>query len=242
MDIEDFRLRLRNRLRERKLTLNALSVQADLSEDTLRSIIYGKSQDIKLTTIIKIANVLQCPLDDLVGRSLYSNDIKDITNRLCHLPNRSIKAIRFILELEENTVLQKSSLGTDILQIVLPTGNMKDGMFYDNCTYEELDISEYPPSLKQKADIGFKIISRSYEPVYYPNEILLLTCKTLPEYQDTVLFIDQSGKLYLRRFLETGLEPINGFGKTISFHEQENYNALGVVLRVVKEFDIEDYR
>ncbi len=70
MNLQYFRTTLRKMLREKKLTLNALSLQADLSEDTLRSIIYGKSQDIKLSTMIKIADVLNCSLDELAGRSL----------------------------------------------------------------------------------------------------------------------------------------------------------------------------
>lgn len=242
MDLQHFRLTLRKRLRDQKLTLNALSLQADLSEDTLRSIIYGKSQDIKLSTIIKIANVLQCPLDDLAGRNFYPDQVKEITNRLCHLPRRSIQTINFMLQLEENTSLQKSLCGTDIIHILLPTGNMKDGMFYDNSLYEELDISQYPETLKQLADIGIKILSKNFEPVYFPNDILLLSHQHMPEYNDTVLYVDHDGRLYLRKFLETGLEPVNGFGKTISIEEQKDWKALGVVLKVVKEFNIEDLR
>ena len=57
-----------------------------------------------------------------------------------------------------------------------------------------------------------------------------------------MLYIDNDGKIYIRRYLEYGLEAINGFGKNIPIKEIRNYTALGVILKVVKEFDIEQYR
>lgn len=242
MNLQFFRSTLRKMLRERKLTLNALSVQADLSEDTLRSIIYGKSQDIKLSTMIKIADVLNCSLDELAGRSPYSKQEQSIISRMRNLPKRSTNILQFMIELEEHTLLHKSSKKTDIVPVFIPTGNLRDGMYYDNSTFEDLDISEYPRDLKILIDFGIRIITHGYEPVYYPNDILLFSHSKLPEYHDIVLYVDNSGKIYIRKYLEYGLEAINGFGGNISSSELKNYTALGVALKVAKEFDIEQYR
>lgn len=242
MNLQYFRSTLRKMLREKKLTLNALSLQADLSEDTLRSIIYGKSQDIKLSTMIKIADVLNCSLDELAGRSPYSTQEQSILNRIRNLPKRSVNVLQFIIELEEHSALYNSKKGTDMIPVFVPVGNLRDGMFYDCSLYEELDISEYPGSLKSITDFGIRIVTHNYEPIYYPNDILLFSHNKLPEFHDIVLYIDHEGKIYIRRYLEYGLEAINGFGKNIPIKEIRNYKALGVVLKAVKEFDIEQYR
>lgn len=242
MDLQIFRTTLREMLRERKLTLNSLAVQADLSEDTLRSIIYGKSQDIKLSNIIKIANVLNCSLDNLAGRTFYSLKEENIINRLSRLPERTFNVIEFLLQLEEHSTYKKSTSGKDIIQVLLPTGNMKDGMLYDCTLFEKLDISNYPAAIKNHTDLGVKIVSRNYEPVYFPNDILLLSHKRLPEYNDIVLYVDNDGRIYIRKYTENYLMPINGFGKKISIKERKHYKALGVVMKVVKEFNIENYR
>ncbi|MGN0152813.1 MAG: helix-turn-helix domain-containing protein [Lachnospiraceae bacterium] len=242
MNLQYFRKTLRKKLREQKLTLNSLALEADLSEDTLRSIIYGKSQDIKLSTMIKIADVLNCSLDDLVERSGYSSQEQNMINRICHLPQRSRNIIEFVLELEERSSLSKSTSGKDIIPVFIPTGNLRDGMFYDSSSLETLDISEYPQSLKNNTDFGIRIKSFNYEPIYYPNDILLISHRHLPEYNDTVLYIDNSGKIYIRIYSIHGLVPVNDFGKIIPIKEKNNYKALGIVLRVVKEFDIEQYR
>ncbi len=242
MDLQNFRLRLRKQLQTQKLTLNALSLQADLSEDTLRSIIYGKSQDIKLSTIIKIADVLNCSIDDIIGRTFYSPKINDIANRLCHLSERSVNTIMFLLDLEESSSVVPSNAGNEIIHVLLPTGNMKDGMFYDSCSFDEFDISAYPSSLRKATDFAIKITTHSYEPFYCTNDILLISRQSLPEQNDIVLCMDTAGKLYIRRYSGDSLDPINVFGKTIPFNELKNYKLLGVILKAVKEYNIEQYR
>lgn len=242
MNLGYFKEAIRKELREKKLTLNALSVKADLSEDTLRSIIYGKSQDIKLSTIIKIADVFQCSIDDLIGRQFYTKEEHTIISQMRHLSKRSKQTIQFILDFEEKTSLSASSKGKDIIKVFLPTGNMKDGMFYDSSRTENLDISEYPNALKENIAFALKIVSNHFEPIYYPNDILLFSRKHLPEYGDITFYIDNDQKIYIRKFTERGLEPINNFGETIPLNKYNRFRSMGVMLRVVKEFDIEQYR
>lgn len=242
MDIQYFRENLRKLLQEKKITLNALSLQADLSEDTLRSVVYGKSHDIKLSTVIKIANVLDCPIDDLVGRQYYSEEEKEIHARMHRFSESSLRAMWYFSKLEEDIMLKHSEEGKDLIPVLCPLGNMKDGMYGGSHTVEMLDISEYPEVLREDADFGLKILSNHFEPMYFLNDILICSCKRPPEYNDIVVYFDQSGKLYLRKYFETHLEPLNGFGERIPSNRFNEFTAKGVVLRVVKEFNIEQYR
>lgn len=242
MNLQYFKTTLREHLRQKKLTLNALSIQADLSEDTLRSIIYGKSQDIKLSTIIKIADVFECSIDDMIDRPIYSEEERSTISRMRHLCEHSKRSVQFILDLEEKTTLCKSTQGKDLINVYLPTGNMKDGMFFDSFTTEELDISEYPDSIKENTDFALKIMSNHFEPVYYLNDILLLSRKHLPEYGDITFYLDDEQRVYIRKYTKKGLEPINHFGEIISSKQYNKFKSMGVILRVVKEFNIEQYR
>lgn len=242
MDLQIFRNNLKTKLKEQKLTLNALSLRADLSEDTLRSLIYGKSQDVKMSTITRIADVFGCSIDNLLGRSIYSIQEEEIIQKLRILSKRSFHSIQALINLEETTTLNPSNAGKDIIPVFLPTGNMKDSHFYDNSTFETLDISEYPRSLKNAADFGIKILSANFEPMYYTNDILLLSQTRVPEYNDIVMYLDHDGKIYIRRYTSSGLNPISKFGKKIPPNEIHDYIATGVVLKVVKEFNIEQYR
>lgn len=242
MDLIYFRQNLRDTLQKSKISLSYLSAQADISEDTLRSIIYGKSQDIKLSSILKIAHVLDCSLDSLIGRSLYSIQEENMIKQLRNLSEHSLRTVQVLINLEEKTTLQNSGTGKETISVFIPTGNMKDGIFYDNSRFESLDITNYPQELKNKLAFGMKIISPHFEPIYFMNDILLLSLDSAPEVNDIVLSVNDEGRMFLRKLTPFGLEPINRFGKKIPTNELINYTTLGVVIKVAKEFNIEQYR
>lgn len=242
MDLIYFRQNLRDKLQKSKISLNYLSAQADISEDTLRSIIYGKSQDIKLSSILKIARVLDCSLDSLIGRSLYSIQEENMIKQLRNLSEHSLRTVQLLIDLEEKTSLQHGTSSRKMLTVFVPTGNMKDGIFYNNSYFESLDISNYPRELSERLSCGVKIISSHFEPIYFMNDILLLSQQNAPEVNDVVLCINNAGRLFLRKLTPFGLEPVNNFGKKIPTHEIHDYTMLGVVIKVAKEFNIEQYR
>lgn len=59
---------LRIKMNVYNLTIKQLSYASDLSEETIKAILYSRVKDIKLSTAIKLANALNCSLDDLVQR------------------------------------------------------------------------------------------------------------------------------------------------------------------------------
>ncbi|MCM1179582.1 MAG: helix-turn-helix domain-containing protein [Clostridium sp.] len=242
MDIQFFRKNLRKKLKERKITLSSLAAKADLSEDTLRSVVYGKSQDIKLSTVIKIADVLDCPIDNLIGRQYYSETEQRIHERMHRFTGHSIRVMEYFSEFEEDMTLEHSEEGKILIPVLCFLGNMKDGMYADSHTTEMLDISAYPNILREDADFALKILSDCYEPIYFLNDILICSCKRHPEYNDIVLYSDRNGRMYLRKYFKTHLEPLNGFGERILSNRYHEFKVRGVVLRVVREFNIELYR
>lgn len=242
MNLIYFRQNLREKLQKDKISLNYLSAQADISEDTLRSIIYGKAQDIKLSSILKIAKVLDCSLDSLIGRSLYSIQEENMIKQLRNLSEHSRRTIQVLIDLEEKTSLRNGTTGRETISVFLPTGNMKDGFFYDNSRFETLDITDYPMELKEEIAFGVKVLSSHFKPIYYVNDILLLSHQSNPTINDIVLCLNTAGRMFLRRLTPYGLEPVNHFGTRICANELSNYTYMGVVLKVAKEFNLEQYR
>lgn len=242
MDLQPLRDNLRKLLKEQKMTLNSLSIRADLSEDTLRSLIYSHAKDVKVSTIIKIAKVFNCSIDTLLGRSVYSFHEEHIIEQFRNLSNRSQRAILSLIDLEAQTTLHSSYTGKDFITVFLPTGNLIDGQFYDTSSFESLDISAYPNSLKSSVDFGFKILSENFLPLYDRNDILLLSRRQLPNQNDIALFLDREGRIFLRRYTSMGLEPLNRLGNIIPPSKIYQYSCIGIVIKVVKEFNIEQYR
>ncbi len=242
MNLVYFRQNLKDKLQKSKITLSYLAYQADISEDTLRSIIYGKSQDIKLSSILKIAQVLDCSLDSLIGRSVYSIQEENMIKQLRNLSEHSLRTVQLLIDLEEKTSLNHSNSSKKLLTVFVPIGNIKDGIFYDNSNFESLDISNYPRELSEQLSCGIKMTSSHFEPTYFVNDILLLSQQNAPEINDVVLCINSAGRLFLRKVSPLGLIPVNNFGIKIPRNEVHNYTVLGVVVKVAKEFNIEQYR
>lgn len=242
MDLSTFRHNLKTKLKQQKLSLNSLAELSDLSEDTLRSVIYGDSRDIKLSTLIKIADVLKSSIDELIDRKYYSHEEYKLFSEIHTLPKSSLDVIHTIVKLERHCLLTKSKSGKYTVPLLIPTGNIKDGMYYNGSTYDTLDISEYPRDLRDSISFALKITTNNFSPIYSVNDILLVTTKHRPEYYDIIIYINKSGKLFIRKYTELSLESINGFGNIILTKDISNYTPLGVILKVVREFDIEQYR
>lgn len=241
MYLSYFRLHIKEELKKKHLTLNSLSEKADISEDTLRTLIYGKSQDVKISTMIKIADALDCSIDYLIGRNSWFFD-ENLLKKLQILPPRSIQTIQKLISIELKSVQMASSEQKYIIPVIIFTGNSKDGDYYDNSIVTSHDISEYPEELRKKINFGIKINDPIYEPIYFTNDILLLSTEKKPEYNDIVAYQSKDSRLYLRKYTPSGLEPIDQFGKMILTKNLDSYTPIGVVIKVAKEFDIEQYR
>ena len=242
MNLKHFRLALRDKIKEQNLTLNTLSTLSDLSEDTLRSIIYGKAKDIKLSSLVKIADVLDCSIDELVKRNYSSYETFEITKQLDPLPYKSKQFIKTLISLENNILIKKKTENKDYIPLLIPKGNFHDGMFYNGLLYNSLDITNYPVPLKNESSFGILIQTNIFEPIYYQNEILLVAINNIPRPFDIVLYADSDGILYIRRYTDLGLEPLGHFGEIIPINDTRDYIALGVVIKSIYEFDVEQFR
>lgn len=241
MYLDYFRANIKSELKKNHLTLNGLSEKADLSEDTLRSLIYGKSQDVKISTMIKIADALDCSIDYLIGRYSWFYD-ENLLKKIQDLPPRSIQTIQNLISLELKSTQLISTEQKYTIPVLILTGNSKDGDYYDNSIVTSHDISNYPEDLRKRINLGIKINNRYYEPVYFVNDILLLSTEKIPEYNDIVVYQSNDGRLYVRRYTPSGLEPIDQFGKMILTRNQDSYTPIRVVIKAAKEFNIEQYR
>lgn len=73
-DIFDVSIGLRKMMKSHKLTISKLSDQSNIPEDTIKSIRSGKTKNPGIQTIIRLADALDCSIDELIGHhSSHSN-------------------------------------------------------------------------------------------------------------------------------------------------------------------------
>ncbi len=60
---------IRKKMDDKGMTIKHLSDISNISEDTIKAILYHRVKDVKLSTAIKLANAFDCSLDELFLRS-----------------------------------------------------------------------------------------------------------------------------------------------------------------------------
>lgn len=149
-----------------------------------------------------------------------------------------------IIDFELDFVNQdKECVPTDLLTVIIPTGNCEDGMIWDSANIRKINISSCRKRYGSQIHIGVEITSNHLNPIYYMGDILLISRRP-PRDGDTAIFINKkNGCAYLRRFVQQIpriLEPINGYGEAFyidPYNEEEmkNWIKYGVVLTKIRE-------
>lgn len=122
-----------------------------------------------------------------------------------------------IVDFEAAFAPQPGKDAEDYVTMMIPTGNVEDGMLWDSVDLVKIDVSAYRQRFGDKLHCAIKITSNHLHPVYHMGDILLI-CQRPPRDGDTGIFVNkENGRAYLRRFRQTDpcrLEPINGYGYT----------------------------
>jgi hypothetical protein len=135
----------------------------------------------------------------------------------------SVPQLHFIcdmieFELSFGHTLKSSDSMEDYVTMIIPSGNMQDGMIYDSCSLRKLNVAAYKKRYGNQIDCALMITSNHLQPVYHEGDILLL-CRSSIRDGDTGIFLHQpTGLAYIRKFRQTEpnrLEPISNYGQTL---------------------------
>ena len=186
----------------------------DISLSTYKRIANGESSRIDIYTaylIYKLTGRFSC---ELTG---FNDDVIDLVKRIKKLSKNQRIFIDSIIdtELALSAYKDEGSEKEDLISVLIPTGNMADGMILDSYNVEKLDVSNYRKAFGDALHIGIRITSNHLHPVYFLNDILLISRQPIRD-GDTGVFINKAtGLAYIRRFRQTNpcrLEPICHYG------------------------------
>lgn len=107
----------------------------------------------------------------------------------------------------------------DYVTLIVPTGNMQDGMYLDTCCMKKVNVAQYRKRYGDAIDCAILITSNHLHPTYVLNDILLIS-RTPVRDGDTGIFIHRpSGLAYIRKFHQTVpsiLEPVSNLGRSFT--------------------------
>lgn len=202
------------------LTQSQMASKLDLSISSYKRMLTQETTKIDSYTVY-----LACKLTNKFAFELWNESDKrsETIRKLEHLSTRQINFINSIIDFEtsfNDNLLYKdknSSKINNYISVIIPTGNMYDGMIYDTSNIEKMDISNYIEKFGNTIHFGIKITSNHLHPAYNLDDILLISSNPIRD-GDTGIFLNkETNTAYIRKFHQTNpcmLEPVNNFGET----------------------------
>lgn len=180
---------------DKDITLKDIADSAKISYSTLNSLLYGGSNDVKLSTTIGLARALGLSLDELVGAETINSKTSD-SLRICRtLPENDVFLVRWFIRYLKS-LCKMDEIGKQyisVAQIECENGNLKL-----TSDYVRVDVSGIDKNIRSKAFFGMTMPCENYMPVYSPYDILLIANDRLPHINENALIrIDKY--LYLAR-------------------------------------------
>ena len=198
-----FRKNLFMYVEEKDITIKEISEEAGIPFSTLNSFLYGKTNDVKLSTAVKLAKALKISIDELVGAETIS-DISRESIAICrNLPENALYLVRWYIRYIDS--LNKKNEPHRRYVSVMELECNANGNLKITSNYRHIDITDIGEEYRSKIFFGITMPCDHYMPTYSPYDILLIANDRKPYLnENSLLRID--GQLRIaKRKVENGI-------------------------------------
>lgn len=153
-------------------TLSETSERADISYEKLKSFFYGATNEVRLSTAIKLARLFKLSIDELVGAETVSNEMEEYIHMYQSLPEYSKYLVKYFIEHQHNIYQKRAVSCKKVISVLQPP--CVDSYLQTTNVTQELCIEHLDEKIKSKVSLGLKIPCEHYMPIYSPHDILLI--------------------------------------------------------------------
>lgn len=226
----------------RGYTQPQMAKRMGISTSGYKKIVAGETCKIDLYSAYQLYKFTGKFIFELCGEE--NSDLK-LFQSLRNLTPSQKAFVGGIIQFEED-FLQQETDAEEYISVVVPTGNLEDGMIWDSANIIKIRASSYLNRFGKSLHCGVQITSHHLQPVYHKGDILLI-CKRPPHEGDTAIFINkENGCAYLRKFRQGNpvrLEPLNEYGVTFELdcnnaEEMDKWIKFGCVLTKMRKHEV----
>lgn len=153
-------------------TLSETSERADISFEKFKSFFYGKSDEVRLSTAVKLARLFGLSVDELCGAETVSNEMEDYINMYKSLPEYAKYLVRYFISHQNSIYQRRAVVGKKVISVLQPP--CVDSYLQTTNVTSELCIEHLDAKIKSKVSLGLRIPCEHYMPHYSPHDILLI--------------------------------------------------------------------
>lgn len=155
---------------QKEITLNELADKADVSVNTLKTLIYGYSDDCHLSTVVKLAKALCVSVDELVGCGTLSPQTCDSLQTVRLLPESFTHFVRWAIHYHFD-MLNSAKVTEKSVEVMMAEVSECGNLRMTN-NFDVMDISDFSDAIRPKIFLGIRIPNDSYSPFYLENDVI----------------------------------------------------------------------
>ena len=159
-----------------EITIKNLSEESGIPFSTLNTLLYGTSNDVKLSTVVSLAKALGISIDELVGSGTMEPKMRESVRIVRGLPEQSIYLIRYFIR-HQHKIYKSLDKSKKYISVLKP--QIVNGVIETTNAVEPMEIKDIPEDIRVRAYIGLKIPCDYYMPYYLPDEIVLIAADRL---------------------------------------------------------------
>lgn len=198
-------------INSREWTIVELSEKSNVPLNTLKNILYGRTINTKIETLMAIAEAFDVSVDFLIGRKKYAEEEMTLLRNYRKMSSHGQKFVLAMSEFEKNyTLFEEEQLAeyeincyipevaTEdskikyIVPCLEPTGSFKDGILYDTSVKTRIKTH------LKNAFMAVKIPNDALANTYFTNDIVFLE-RRIPEIGEIAIY-HKDNYIYIRKY------------------------------------------
>ncbi len=223
--------RLKELLYEKGWSLQQLADIADLPMETVRNVYYGKTNDPKVSTVMKMAKAFNLSVNCMMGQCNHTPQERLLLQnyRACGPHGKSI--IEVVSRYEATAAkADREATGKHQIPCLVPRGDVRSGIIYENSEVIYID------TVIDEAYIAITIPNNDLLPVYCKDDILLFENR-FPRNGEYAAFY-KTDRAYIRKFVEEDgqyrLKCLHSEGADIVLKRMNEIEYIGTCIGVVR--------
>lgn len=224
--------RMRELMLERGWDLDDVKDRSPLSDNTIENIYYAKSTDPRASTVIALSELFDVTVNCLLGKCPHTTQEKILLRQYRSCGSHGKSVIELIAKYEATAAkAEREAFGKHSIPCVIPQGNIRGGIVYDECETVEIMTSV------QDAYVGIKMPTNELAPIYCKGDTLLLENR-FPSHGEYAVFFKEK-RVYIRQYLEEGkqyrLRSIHDENRDMILNRMDQIDYIGTCIGVVRE-------
>ena len=204
---------------------------SELPLETIRNIYYGKTNDLKLTTALKIADVFGLSVNCMVGRCPHTASERALVHNYRNCGKHGKSIIELIAKYEASAVkIEREGKAKHKIPCIVPQGHLRKGIIYELCETVEMETTV------AEAYIAIQMTTNDLAPTYCKGDVLLFENR-FPDPGEKAAFYSKD-RMYIRKFMEEEgryrLKCLHQYDEDIILKRMDEIEYIGTCIGVMR--------